>query len=117
MILVIVRMDVLPEKRMELSQTLVLLAASIRTEKGCRRCDICQSMEDDARLFLLAEWDTRENLMTHLNSERFRVFRGAMNLLREPCELMVHTAFRPAEIKGMEWTNCFLRNAFAPGEP
>ena len=99
MILVIIRMKVLPEKRMELSQTIASLIGSIRTEKGCKRCDFCQSMEDENRLFLLEEWDTQENLMSHLKSERFRVLRGAMNLLKEPYEMMFHTVFHPA---GME---------------
>ena len=95
MILVIIRMKVLSEKRMELSQTITSLSGSIRMEKGCRRCDFCQSIEDENRLFLLEEWDTRENLMTHLKSEHYRVFRGAMNLLREPYEMMFHTVFHP----------------------
>jgi quinol monooxygenase YgiN len=92
-------MKVLPEKRMELSQTIASLIGSIRTEKGCNRCDFCQSIEDENRLFLLEEWDTQENLMTHLKSERFRVLRGAMNLLREPHEMVFHTVFHP---EGME---------------
>ena len=99
MILVITRMKVLPEKRLELSQTIALLIVSVRTEKGCNRCDFCQSSEDENRLFLLEEWDTRENLMSHLKSERFRVFRGAMNLLREPYEMMFHTVFHPEGMK------------------
>jgi len=37
MILVIMRMKVLSEKRKELSQTIASLIGSIRTEKGCRR--------------------------------------------------------------------------------
>jgi len=102
MILVITRMKVLPEKRLELSQTIALLIVSVRTEKGCNRCDFCQSSEDENRLFLLEEWDTRENLMSHLKSERFRVFRGAMNLLREPYEMMFHTGFH---LEGMEECN------------
>ncbi|MBE3065996.1 MAG: antibiotic biosynthesis monooxygenase [Chloroflexi bacterium] len=99
MILVIIRMEVLSEKRLELSQTIASLSGSIRMEKGCRRCDFCQSMEDENRLFLLEEWDTQENLMTHLKSEHFRVLRWAMNLLKEPYERMFHTVFHPA---GME---------------
>jgi len=99
MILVIIRMKVLSEKRLELSQTIALLIVSIRTEKGCQRCDFCQSTEDENRLFLLEEWDTQENLKNHLKSERFRVLRGAMNLLKEPYEMMFHTVFHPA---GME---------------
>ena len=99
MILVIIRMKVRSEKRMELSQTIASLSGSIRMEKGCQRCDFCQSMENENELSLIEEWDTEENLKGHLKSERFRVLRGAMNLLREPYEMMFHTVFRPA---GME---------------
>jgi len=99
MILVIIRMKVLSEKRMELSQTIASLIVSIRTEKGCQRCDFCQSMENENKLYLLEEWDTQENFKDHLKSRRFKVFRGAMNLLQEPYEMMFHTVFHPA---GME---------------
>ncbi len=99
MILVIIRMKVLPEKRLELSQTIALLTASIRTEKGCQRCNFCQSIEDENELWLLEKWDTEENLTNHLNSGRFRVLRGAMNLLEEPYEMMFHTALH---LPGME---------------
>jgi quinol monooxygenase YgiN len=101
MILVIIRMKVLSKKRVELSQTITLLIGSIRTEKGCKRCDFCQSMEDENELCLLEEWDTRENLMSHLKSERFKVLRGAMNLLNEPHEMMFHTVFHPAGMVGV----------------
>ncbi|MFH2043680.1 MAG: antibiotic biosynthesis monooxygenase family protein [Pseudomonadota bacterium] len=99
MILVTTRMKVHSEKRMELSQTITSLSGSIRMEKGCRRCDFFQSIEDENRLFLLEEWDTRENLMAHLNSEHYKVLEGAMILLKKPYERMFHTVFDPA---GME---------------
>lgn len=98
MLLVIIRMKVLSEKRIELSQTLSSLVGSTKKEKGCLRCDFCQSVEDKNRLFLLEEWDTQENLMTHLKSEHFKVLRGAMNLLEEPYERIFHTVFHPAGI-------------------
>ena len=100
MILIIIRMNVLSEKRLELSQTIALLIVSIRTEKGCKRCDFCQSTEDENRLFLLEEWDTQENLKSHLKSERFRVLRGAMTLLKEPYEMMFHPVSHPVGIEG-----------------
>jgi quinol monooxygenase YgiN len=100
MILAIIRMKVLPEKRLELSQTVASLISSIRMEKGCNRYDFYQSTEDENELLLLEEWDTQENLMSHLKSERFRVLRGAMNLLREPYEMMFHTVFHPAGMGG-----------------
>jgi len=99
MILEIIRMKVPSEKRMELSQTIASLIGPIRTEKGCQRCDFCQSTEDENKLWLLEEWDTQENLMDHLRSGRLRVLRGAMNLLKEPYEVMFHKAFDPQGMK------------------
>jgi quinol monooxygenase YgiN len=96
MVLVIIRMKVLSGKRMELSQTIASLIGSIRTEKGCKGCDFCQSMEDEDQLFLLEKWDTQENIRIHLKSGLFRVLRGAMTLLKEPCEMMFYTVFNPA---------------------
>jgi quinol monooxygenase YgiN len=92
-------MKVSSEKRMELFQTITSLIGPIRAEKGCKRYDFCQSMEDGNELCLLSEWDTQENLMGHLRSGRFRVLRGAMNLLKEPYEMIFHKAFDPQEIK------------------
>jgi quinol monooxygenase YgiN len=94
-------MKVIPAKRVELSQTIAALSGYIRLEKGCRRCDFCRSIENENRLFLLEEWDTRENLMAHLKSEHFRVLRGAMNLLEEPHEMMFHKVFHPAGINNL----------------
>ena len=99
MILFIIRMKVPSEKRMELSQTIASLIGSIRMEKGCKRCDFCRSIEDENRLFLLEEWDSQGNLKSYLRSGRFRVLRGAMNLLKEPYEMTFHTVSHPA---GME---------------
>jgi quinol monooxygenase YgiN len=92
-------MEALSVKRMELSQTITSLSGSIRMEKGCRRCDFCQSVEDENRLFLLEEWDTRKNLMTYLKSDHFKVLRGAMNLLKEPYERLFYTV---SHLPGME---------------
>ena len=76
MTLLIIRMNVLSEKRMELSQTIASLSGSTRMEKGCRRCDFCQSVEDENRLVLLEEWDNKKDLMTHLKSEQFQGNQG-----------------------------------------
>jgi hypothetical protein len=35
-------------------------------EKECQSGDLCQSIEDEKRLFLLEEGDTQENLMANL---------------------------------------------------
>ena len=94
MTLLIIRMNVLSEKRLELSQAIASLSSSIRMEKGCQRCDFCRSIEDENRFFLLEEWDTQENLQNHLKSDNFKVIKGAMNLLQEPYEKTFHTVYQ-----------------------
>lgn len=94
MILFTMQMKVLAEKRKELSQTIALLIGSIRTEKGCRRCDFYRSMQDGNRFFLFEEWDTREDFESHLKSACFTVLRGTLNLLQEPYEMVFHTVGR-----------------------
>jgi quinol monooxygenase YgiN len=101
MTLLIIRMNVLPEKSKELSQTIASLSLSTRMEKGCQRCDFCRSIENENRLFLLEEWDTQENIKNYLKSDNFRVIRGTTNLLQEPYEVMFHTVFHPAGMMKM----------------
>jgi quinol monooxygenase YgiN len=98
MILVIMRMKVISEKRLELSQAIVSLNHAMRTKKGCRRCDFLQSLENENELCLIEEWDTPEDFRAHLKSEHFKVLRGAMNLLQEPCEMIFHTVNRTAGV-------------------
>jgi quinol monooxygenase YgiN len=94
MITVIIHIKVSSEKRNELSQTIASLNRGIRTEKGCLRSDFFRSVEDEDELCLIEEWATQSDLKAHMKSERFKVLRGAMNLLKEPCKMMFHTAFQ-----------------------
>jgi quinol monooxygenase YgiN len=102
MILVITRMKISASKRLELSQTIASLIGSMRMEPGCRRFDFCQNVEDENELYLLEEWENQKNLENHLVSERFKVLRGAMNLLREPYEMEFYTLFRPSGVEGLK---------------
>ena len=91
MIFTTIRMKVFPEKRKELFQTLTSLVESIKSQKGCRRCEFCVSAEDENEFCLLGEWENREDLDTHLGSELFKVLLGAMNLLKNPHEMNLYT--------------------------
>ena len=59
-------------------------------------------MEDENRLFLFEEWDTREDFDTHLKSECFTVIRGTLNLLQEPCEIVFHTVAGSHTLNGTD---------------
>jgi quinol monooxygenase YgiN len=91
MIIAIMRMKVISEKRLELLQAIVYLTGFIRAKKGCRRCDFLQSLGNENELCLIEEWETPEDFRAHLKSEHFKVLRGAMNLLQEPCDQTFYT--------------------------
>ena len=84
MTLIIIRMNVFPEKRMELSQTISSLFVSTRMQQGCRCCDFYQSVEDENRLVLLEEWDNKKDFMTHLKSDNFKVIREQGTFSKNP---------------------------------
>jgi len=58
-------------------------------------------MENENELCLLEEWDTQENLKSYLKSEKFRILRGALILLKEPYEMLYHTTWHTAGIEGV----------------
>ena len=88
MILVIMYMKVSSRKRKELSQAIISLLISIRSEKGCVHCDLFHGVEDENVLCLLQEWDSMKNFEIYRESECHKVLRGAMHLLEEPWEII-----------------------------
>jgi quinol monooxygenase YgiN len=98
MIFTTLRMKVFPEKRKELFQTLTSLVNSIRSQKGCRRCEFCVSAEDENEFCLLGEWENRHDLDTHLESNLFKVLLGAMSLLKNPHEMKLFTGVSAPEL-------------------
>jgi quinol monooxygenase YgiN len=101
MIFTTIRMKVLPEKRKELFQTLKSLVSSIRSQKGCRRCEFCVNAEDENEFCLLGEWENREDLDTHLESNLFKVLLGAMSLLKNAHEMNLYKDISRPELRDL----------------
>lgn len=97
MISMMIRMNVIPEKRLEFLQAVTSLMDSIRKENGCRCCGLYQSVGDANEFFLLGEWETVEDLCKHLRSEVFKVLLGAMTLLKKPHAIRFYKDLSKAE--------------------
>lgn len=100
MFLITIRMKAAPEKHQELSQAVASMIGAIKNMKGCHRCDFSRSMEDDDEFCLLGEWESQEDLLTHLKSELFKVLLGAASLLKEPHEMTIYKDFPSLHPKG-----------------
>jgi quinol monooxygenase YgiN len=91
MILVRITMHVLPEKRKEISQTLVSMIEPTCREEGCLSYRVYQDIEDQNVFNLIEEWRTRQDLDNYIRSDRFGVLLGTRSLLAEPSEIKFHT--------------------------
>jgi quinol monooxygenase YgiN len=90
MIVSMMKMNVHPDKRIELLQTICSLTQSTRKEKGCVRHHVYQDLENENALFLKEEWENFCDLENHLRSDGFSVLLGAMRLLNEPPEFEIN---------------------------
>jgi quinol monooxygenase YgiN len=99
MILVRITMHARPEKQKELVQTVVSMVEPTGREKGCRSYEVFSDIEDKNVFTLIEEWETRDDLKSHLRSDRFGVLLGTKSLLWEPPQIQIHTV---SHSEGME---------------
>jgi len=98
-IIVRITMKVLPEKQLEITQTLLSMLEPTENESGCRSCRVLRGIEDKNVFSLIEEWETRADLDDHIKSDRFSVLLGTKSLLCEPPQIEIHTI---SHSEGME---------------
>lgn len=102
MIAVRIIMNVLPEKQLELMQTLLSMIEPTGKEAGCLSYAIFCDIEDKNRFSLIEEWETREDLDHHIMTHRFGVLLGTKTLLCEPLKIQILTV---SDFEGIEAVN------------
>jgi len=99
MILAFIKMNVRPEKRKEILQTIQSIVAQMRKENGCVDSNFYQNAENENDFFLVEAWETRKALDDHLRSVNFTVLMGAGSLLSRPPEIVIHTVSQSSELE------------------
>ena len=102
MIIVRITMNVRPEKRKEVIQTLLSMIEPTRQEKGCMDYHVFQNIEDENSVSIIGEWETREDLDPHMRSDRFGILLGTKSLLKEKQRILTYTI---SHSEGMEAVN------------
>lgn len=98
MIVVRIILNVLADKQLEITQTLVSLIEPVGREKGCKGCSVFCDIQDKNRLCMIEDWQTREDLDLHLKSQRFGVLLGTKPLLSKPLNIQIYTV---SHLQGM----------------
>jgi quinol monooxygenase YgiN len=84
-------MNVRPEKRKELAQTLYSIVGQVRKEGGCLQANFYQDVENETEFIVVEEWASEKELDDHLQSDIFTILMGAGSLMRLPPETVVYT--------------------------
>jgi len=100
---IIVRMtiNVLNEKQKEVMLTLLSMIEPTSKEKGCLSYHVLQDIEDKTVFNLIEEWETREDLNHHIQSERFSVLLGTKSLLCKPLKIQINTVSNSEGMKAV----------------
>jgi quinol monooxygenase YgiN len=99
MIIVRITMTVLPDKQKEVMQTLLSMIEPDGKEKGCLGHDLFCDIQDKQVFSLIEEWETREDMENHMQSDRFSALLGTKSLLAKPSDIRIHTV---SQSEGME---------------
>lgn len=102
MIMIRIAVNALPEKQLEVLQTLVSMIEPTAKESGCLSYFVLCDTEKENHFSLLAEWDTRENLDHHIKSYRFGVLLGIKTLLHEPLKIRIYTVSQSEGLEAIE---------------
>ena len=102
MIVVKIILNVLADKQLEITQTLVSLIEPVGREKGCKGCSVFCDIQDKNCFCLIEEWQTSEDLDLHIKSNRFGVLLGIKPLLSKPLNIQIYTV---SHLQGMEAIN------------
>ena len=87
-----------PEKRKELTQTLLSIVEQLRKESGCLHAGFYRNGENEEDFLVVEEWATQQDSDDHLRSDLFTVLMGAGTLMRRPPEIVIHTVSHSREL-------------------
>ena len=98
MVIIFIRMKVRPEKRKELSQTLLPIVEQVKKESGCMQAGFYQNVDNETDFLMVEEWATQKDSEDHLRSDIFAVLLGAGTLMHRPPEIVIHTVSHSTEL-------------------
>src|ERR1700750_66278 len=108
------RINVRPENRKELCQTILSLLEPLQREKGCLAYHFYEEDGDENTFVLIGEWETPGAWQQHLKAETLQVLLGSISILSNNTQtdftLLSHAAF----IEAMTRERVSATNGAAP---
>ena len=102
MIVVRISMIALPEKQLEIKQTLLSMIDPMLRKSRCTSYAVLGHIENQNRFSIIGEWETREDLDNYFSSHRFGILLGTRALLTEPIKIQIDTVIRTENLDAIE---------------
>lgn len=99
MIFVTLKMNVRPERRSDLLETMRGMLEPVRVERGCLSYCLYEDVEDRNTFILVEEWKTQDDLERHIRTDSQRRILALMDLLSKQPDLQFNTV---SHTSGME---------------
>ena len=87
-----------PQKQTEFVQTLDQLLSDLRREEGNLQYEYQLKDDDVTQMYLHAEWQTWENLESHLRGNFFAILMGAIRVLCENPVVRINNGSKITEL-------------------
>jgi quinol monooxygenase YgiN len=101
MMIMTLRIDVQPDKRDQVWQTLRTFMGPIQVRPGFIGCHCYQDMERETRLLLMEQWRSEADLSGRIKSEDFKAVLALMDLSDAPPECSIHAVSGSQEMAAL----------------
>ena len=102
MITVNLRIKVPRERHKDFMDSARLIVEPTRIQSGCISCRLYQDLDEPDAVFLVEEWESREKLERHFNSEQYRIILSLMEASGQFPEIKINTVSKMEGLEAIE---------------
>ena len=102
MFTVTLRMKVSRKRRQDFMNSARLILEPTRIQSGCISCRLYQDLEEPDAVFLVEEWESREKLDRHFNSEQCWIMLSLMEASDQFPEIKINTVSKMERLEAIE---------------
>ena len=102
MVTVTLRIKVPRKRRQDFMNSAKLILGPTRIQSGCISCRLYQDLDEPDAVFLVEEWESREKLDRHFNSEQCRIMLSLMEASDQFPEININTVSKMEGLEAIE---------------
>ena len=102
MVTVTLRIKVPHKRRQDFMNSAKLILGPTRIQSGCLSCRLYQDLDQPDAVFLVEEWESREDLDRHFNSEQCRIMLSLMEASDQFPEIKINTVSKMEGLEAIE---------------